>query len=331
MVTRTAFGALPIQRADLDEALRILRRAYEGGINFFDTARGYTDSEEKIGRALSDVRENIIIATKSFSRDRDGFCRDLETSLKNLQTDYIDIIQFHNPATVPDPGDPDSTYSAAIQAKRNGMIRFIGMSNHRLPIAREAIASGLFDTLQFPLSALSSEEELELIGMCSEKDVGLIAMKALSGGLFTNARAAFAFFRQYDNVVPIWGIQREEELQEFLSLAADPPALDDEMQRIIEAEREALGADYCRACGYCLPCPADIPIPMAARMNFLLRRAPYKQFITDAWRERMGRIRDCTDCGECRERCPYDLDTPRLLRENLDDYEAFCKEHWLEW
>jgi len=327
MVTRSAFGALPIQRVGLEEARSILRRAYEGGINFFDTARGYTDSEEKIGAVLSDVRHKIIIATKSFSSDRETFLKDLETSLEKLRTDYVDIIQFHNPGSIPDPNDGESVYAAAVEAKEKGMVRHIGISNHRLAVAREAVESGLFDTLQYPLSPLSSHDELELADLCREHDVGLIAMKALCGGLFVNAAAAFAFFSQYDNVVPIWGIQKVEELDQFLAMADAPPAFDDEMRRVIESERNELQADFCRGCGYCLPCPADIPIPMAARMKFLLCRAPYQLFITDKWRQRMARINECTECGSCREQCPYGLDTPRLLKEMLEDYEAFCSSH----
>ena len=324
MVTKTAFGGLPIQRVAPDDARHILRAAYAGGINFFDTARGYSDSEEKIGYALSDVRDNIIIATKSLASDRESFCKDLETSLKHLRTDCIDIIQLHNPPSVPDPRDRGSAYSAAVEAKENGLVRFIGMTNHRLTVAREAAESDLFDTLQYPLSPLCSPEELALVDLCRERDVGFIAMKGLCGGLFVNVRAAFAFFRQYDNVVPVWGIQRQEELEEFIRLEAAPPVLDDDLRQAIDAEREALSGDFCRGCGYCLPCPAEIPIPMAARMKSLLRRAPYELFMSDSWREQMARIRDCTDCGECRERCPYDLDTPRILKEMLEDYDAFC-------
>lgn len=324
MVSKTAFGALPIQRVNRDDARHILRAAYAGGINFFDTGRAYSDSEEKIGDALSDVRDNIIIATKSLAQDRASFCKDLETSLDTLRTDHVDIIQFHNSSNVPDPQDPESVYSAAVEAKEKGLARFIGITSHRLPVAREAVESGLFDTLQYPLNPLSSPEELALVDLCRKHDVGFIAMKALCGGLFVNVRAAFAFYRQYDNVVPVWGIQRQEELEEFLALEADPPALDDDMRQEIDVERETLSEDFCRGCGYCLPCPAEIPIPMAARMKFLLRRAPHEPFTNNSWREQMARIHDCTDCGQCQERCPYDLDTPRMLKEMLENYEAFC-------
>ena len=322
-VTRTAFGVLPLQRAPLPEATRIFQRAYDAGITFYDTARAYTDSEEKIGHALGGVRDKIVIATKSGATTKAGVLADLQTSLRNLRTDYVDILQLHNPAALPDPADPDSAYAALREARDQGMIRFLGITNHSLSLAVAAAESGLFDTVQFPLSYLSSAEDLGLIDCCSAHDVGLIAMKALAGGLITNARPAFAFLRQYANVVPIWGFQRMAELEEMLALDADPPALDDALQAIIARDRRELGGDFCRACGYCLPCPAEIPIPMAARMGLLLRRMPYQQFMSDHWQATMARINDCRNCGNCTSHCPYGLDTPAVLRKALGEYEAF--------
>jgi aryl-alcohol dehydrogenase-like predicted oxidoreductase len=313
MVSRTAFGALPIQRVSFDLAKTILRGAYEGEINFFDTARGYSDSEEKIGYALSDVRDEILLATKSSgARDKASLLERLEVSLKNMRTDHVDLLQLHNPRALPDPDDPDSLYGGLLEARRKGMARYIGITNHKLDNALAAARSGLYDTVQFPLSAISSEADLALVDVCKEHDVGLIAMKAMSGGLIPSARLAFAALRQYENVVPIWGIQRESELAEFLALEADPPALDDDMRAAIEREKIELAGDFCRGCGYCLPCQVDIPIPMAARMSLLLRRSPSERLLTPEWQEQMRRIEDCIECGECSERCPYDLDAPAV-------------------
>ncbi len=327
MVSRSGFGALPIQRISFDEAKNLLRKAYDNGINFFDTARSYTDSEEKIGYALSDVRHNIIIATKSHAKDKKTLFEHLETSLKNLKTDYIDIYQLHNPKELPDPDDPDGLYSGLLEAQKKGMIRFIGITNHRLDLALEAAKSELYDTIQFPLSSLSSDEDLKLVEECKKRDIGVIAMKALSGGLITNVSTTFAFLRQFDNVVPIWGIQRESELDEFIELEKNPPALDENMWKIIEQDRKELQGSFCRGCGYCLPCPADIPIPMAARMSLLLRRSPYQKYLSDKWEEQMNRIENCTDCGHCKAHCPYELDTPELLKLMLEDYREFKKLH----
>lgn len=322
-VTRTAFGVLPLQRVEKNEAARILRRAYDAGITFYDTARAYTDSEEKIGLALSDVRDNIIIATKSAATTKSGVLSDLETSLRKLKTDHVDILQLHNPASLPDPNDPESSYVGLLEAQRKGMIRFLGMTNHSLERARDAVKSGLYDTLQYPLCHIAAQDDLSIIDECKTADIGLIAMKPFSGGLITNARAAFAFFRQYENVVPIWGMQRMSELEQILDLDADPPQLNEELISAIEHDRKELASDFCRACGYCLPCPAEIPIPMAARMGLLLRRMPYEQFLTDDWKEQMHRIEKCIDCGHCKSHCPYGLDTPALLKKMLADYEDF--------
>lgn len=326
-ISRTGFGALPIQRVSFEEAGKLLLKAYENGIDFFDTARAYSDSEEKIGNSLSGIRKNIVIATKTFASDAKGLYEQLETSLGNIKTDYIDIYQLHNPESLPQPHDASGLYDALLDVKKRGLVRFIGLTSHRLDVALQAAASGLYDTVQFPLSYLSSKEDLKLIEACSKSDTGLIAMKALSGGLITNAVPAFAYLRQFENVIPIWGIQRESELDEFISLERNPPILDAEMMRLINQDKEELTGSFCRSCGYCMPCPAGIPISNAARMSLLLRRAPYKNFITDEWRDKMELIEGCIECGQCRKRCPYGLDTPELLRLNLEDYREFYKSH----
>ncbi len=323
-VSRTAFGALPIQRVDFDTAKEILLKAYEGGINFFDTARGYSDSEKKIGYALSSVRSNIVIATKaSGAADRAGVMDCLNTSLANLETDYVDLLQLHNPAALPDTEDPESLYAGLLQAKKEGKARAVGITCHSLENALKAARSGLYETVQFPLSAISSDADFELVDLCRENNVGLIAMKAMCGGLLTDSRMAFAGLRRFENVVPIWGIQKLKELEEFLALEKNPPVMDDALLAQIERDRKELAGDFCRGCGYCLPCPVDIAIPMAARMSLLLRRAPTDNFLSDHWQEQMMKIEDCTECRACAGRCPYSLDTPELLKKQLADYRTF--------
>jgi uncharacterized protein len=327
MVSRSGFGAIPIQRISTEEAGCLLRKAYDNGINFFDTARGYTNSEEKIGAALSDVRKDIIIATKTPGVDGESVKKDLETSLRNLRTDYIDVYQLHSPPKLPDPNDPSGAYQALVEAQKQGKIRFIGITNHRLGVILDAIKSGFYDTIQYPLSTLSSDEDLRIIEECRMHDLGLIAMKALAGGLLTDAATAFAFLRQYENIVPIWGMQTELELDEFIRYEKEPPILNEQMWQQIKQDRATLAGSFCRACGYCLPCPANIPIPMAARMSLLLRRMPYQQFMDVNWHAQMMLIKDCQDCGHCKDHCPYQLDTPSLLRHMLEDYEEFYKNH----
>ena len=322
IVTKNGFGALPVQRVDKDGAVKLLRRAYEGGINYFDTARMYTDSEEKIGLALADVRKNIIISTKTMSTTVEGFWKDLHTSLELMKTDYIDIYQFHNIAFCPKPGDGSGLYEAMLEAKAQGKIRHIGITNHRLAVAEEAVKSGLYETLQFPFSYLAGEKEEALVKLCEEYDVGFICMKALAGGLITRSDVAYAFLAQYP-VAPIWGIQRENELDEFLSYNDAPPALTDEMKSFIDKERAELAGDFCRGCGYCMPCPAGIEINTCARMSLLLRRSPMAGHLTEKSQAMMKKIEGCINCGQCKAKCPFGLDTPNLLKKNYEDYKTF--------
>lgn len=327
LVTKTAMGCLPIQRCSTDDAVQIIRRAYEGGINFFDTAHSYSDSQYKLGLALQGVRDKVIIATKSGAKDGKTILANIENSLRMLQTDYIDLFQFHQVTEMPNFDDPDGIYAAALEAKRRGWIRHIGASCHRINLAFELIETGKFETMQFPFSYISHEKDFQLVQRCKELDVGFIAMKGLSGGLITNARAAHAFMREQDNVVPIWGVQSIEQVEEWLQLASENPAMDDSLRAVIEADRKALGANFCRGCGYCLPCPEGIEIFNAARMDMLLRRAVWQNFVTDAWYEKMHKIENCRHCGLCASRCPYGLDTPAILEYMLKDYEQFYKEH----
>jgi predicted aldo/keto reductase-like oxidoreductase len=321
-VNKDGFGALPVQRVDLPAATRILRKALDGGIDFFDTARGYTDSEEKIGAALSDRRGSFVLATKSPSKTVEGFWKDLETSLRTLKTDYIDIYQFHNPDTVPRPGDSGGLYDAMLKAREQGKIRHIGITNHRLTVAREAVESGLYDTLQFPLCYLSDGQELALVDLCRQKNVGFIAMKALSGGLLTNIGACRGWLARFPQVVPIWGIQRESELDSLFAVMDRGAELSAEEEALIAGDRRELSGTFCRGCGYCMPCPVGIIIHTCARMSLMIRRAPSARLLGESWRKEMAKIGDCLHCGHCAAHCPYGLDTPALLAKNWEDYRT---------
>ena len=320
-VNKNGFGALPIQRIPDAEAVHLLRKAYDNGITYFDTARWYTDSEHKVGLAFEGMRDKIFIATKTGATSAEGFWQDLETSLKELRTDYIDLYQFHNPSFCPRPGDESGLYDAALKAKEQGKIRHIGITNHRLTVAHEAIDSGLYATLQFPFCYLATEKDIEVVNKCKAADMGFIAMKALSGGLITNSAAAYAYLAQYDNVLPIWGVQRESELDEFLSYIDNPPTMTEELEALINRDREELLGDFCRGCGYCMPCPAGIEINNCARMSLLLRRSPSEGHLSPEGQEKMMKIENCIHCNQCKSKCPYGLDTPTLLQKNLEDYK----------
>lgn len=321
---QNAFGALPIQRTDTEEAIKILRRAYEGGMTFFDTARAYSNSEEKIGLAFGDMwpemRNKVYIATKTMARTPEDLKAHLEQSLELLKTDYIDIYQIHCVDRCYEPGDGTGMYEAMLEAKESGKIRHIGITTHQLAVAFLIVNSGLYETVQFPFSYLANDKEIELVKLAKEKNVGFIAMKGLAGGLINNSKAAMAFMTEYDNALPIWGIQKMSELEEWLAFMDNTPSMDAEMSEFIAKEQKELSGEFCRGCGYCMPCPMKIQINNCARMSLMLRRAPSANWLGDYWQGEMKRVATCIHCNKCSRKCPYGLDTPGLLKKNYDDY-----------
>lgn len=318
IVNKNGFGALPIQRRNEEDSIEILKKAYANGINFYDTARFYTDSEGKLGNAFEDVRENIYIATKTGRETPEEFWNDLETSLKELKTDYIDLYQFHNISFC--PKENDELYKTMIEAKEEGKIKHIGITTHKITHAHEALESGLYETLQYPFSYLSGAEELELIEKCKKLDVGFIAMKGMGGGLIKNSKASFAYMNQFDNVLPIWGIQKLEELDEFLSYDTNT-ILTDDLKEDIQKDKKELGVNFCRGCGYCMPCPEEINISLCSRMSLWLRRFPTEPNLDEKTQKIMEKTKDCTECYLCVDKCPYELDIPELLKANYEDYQ----------
>lgn len=326
-ISRTGFGALPIQRVTFEEAAQLLNRALDAGITYIDTARMYTDSEEKIGKAISHRRSEYYLATKTHAKTAEGFWKDLETSLSLLNTDCIDVYQFHNPPFVPMPGGEDGLYDAAVKAREMGKIRFIGITQHSIERAEIAVNSGLYDTIQYPFNHLATEREVALVKLCKEKNVGFVGMKALSGGLVTDARIPFAYLSEFDNVVPIWGFQKMWELEQVLVFSETPIEVTDEIRELIAKDRAELVGGFCRSCGYCLPCPVGIPIQNANRMKQLLGRAVWQDYVTPEWQANMAKIDDCIQCGECAKRCPYQLKPFETLPGQLAFYREFIKSH----
>ncbi len=318
---QNGFGALPVQRCSQEEAVCLLKKAYDGGMRFFDTARAYTDSEEKLGIAFKGMRDKVFIATKTGAKTPEGFWKDLNTSLEKLQTDYIDLYQLHMAPQCYRPGDGTGLYECLLEAKAQGKIRHIGITAHLMNVAKEAIESGLYETLQFPFSYISSDEDLALVKACKEKNMGFIAMKSLAGGLITNSEAAMAYTLQFDNVMPIWGIQKETELDEWLSYMDNPPDMTDEIRAFIEGERKELAGSFCRGCGYCLSsCPMEIKINNCARTSLMIRRAPTDYWYSEEWQKEMEHTKDCIECRACESKCPYSLPIPELLKKNYEDY-----------
>lgn len=322
VVNKNGFGALPIQRIDMDSAVKLIHMALEGGVDFFDTARAYSDSEEKLGKAFEGIdRSRYYIATKTTAKTGEQLHADLETSLKNLKTDYVDIYQLHCAPKCFRPGDADGVYDAALQAKKEGKIKHIGITAHLLNVAEEAVESGLYETLQFPFAYISGEKEVALVKKCEEAGMGFLGMKGLAGGLLTNSKLCYWFACQHEAVLPLWGIQRESELAEFLSYQDNPPVMDDEMKAVYEKDIKELSGEFCRGCGYCMPCPKGIQINNCARISQLLRRSPSANWLSEEWQANMAKIKECIHCNQCASKCPYGLDTPKLLEKNLEDYE----------
>ncbi|MDR3270899.1 MAG: aldo/keto reductase [Peptococcaceae bacterium] len=319
-VDKDGLGALPLQRASVPEAIRLIQAVVDAGVTYLDTARMYSDSEAKLGLALAGRRSSVTIATKTRALTAEGVEKDLHESLRLLQTDYIDVYQLHNPDFLPDEGH--EIYQALARAQQAGKIRFIGYTNHKVHLAEAAVESGLFDTLEYPLSFLSDEREVRLTQLCAEHNVGFIAMKALAGGLITDVGLARRFMNGLENVIPIWGLQRMSEVEALIGARRQDGdrSLSEEDQANIAAEKSQLGDDFCRGCGYCLPCPADIVIFQAARTSLMIRRAPGTYWFSDEWRNEMDKIDHCIRCEACKSRCPYGLDTPELLKRNLADY-----------
>lgn len=323
-VPQNAFGALPIQRVDLPTAVSLLRRAYDGGMRFFDTARAYSDSEEKVGAAFEGMREKVYIATKTQAKNAEDFWKDLHTSLRMLKTDYIDLYQLHCVPKCFRPGDGSGLYEALQEAKAKGLIRHIGITAHLIGVAEEIVSSGLYETLQFPFSYISSDRDIALVRSCEAAGMGFIAMKGLAGGLLTNAEACMAFVSQFE-ALPIWGVQRHEELEQWLAFFDRTPELTPDLEAVIESDQKALAGNFCRGCGYCAPCTVDIVINQCARMSQMVRRAPSAAWLSPHWQAEMEKIDDCVDCGLCMTRCPYGLEIPTLLRKNLADYRSILK------
>lgn len=323
---QNGFGCLPIQRDNKELAVKLLKEAYNAGVTFFDTARAYTDSEEKVAEAFKDIdRSSFILASKTRAKTVDEFWKDLNTSLEKLEMDYIDIYQFHQAECCYKPNDGTGLYEAMLEAKEKGLIKHIGITTHQCKVALEIANSGLYETLQYPFSYLASEIDLEIVKACKDNNVGFIAMKGLSGGLLTNSKACYAFIGQFDNVMPIWGIQRESELNEWLSYMQDTPVMNDEIKAFIEKDKKEFQGDFCRGCGYCEPCAVGIKIHDAARTSQMIRRSPTTYWKSEEWQKEMNKIESCINCGLCASRCPYGLDTPNLLRKNLEDYKKIIK------
>ncbi|MEE1166450.1 MAG: aldo/keto reductase [Treponema sp.] len=238
MISRVAMGAMSLNKVGSEEKASVLvRNAYNKGINFFDTSRNSIQNEQLLGDSIYDIRSSVVIASKTTAQSGAEVLNDVETSLGVMHTDYIDLYQYESDLFVPQANGPDGIYNAFLSLKESGKIRSIGIATQDLDIAKQAVQSGLYDTLQFPFSMLSSEQTIQLVKLCEENDVGFIAMQPLCGGVVENIPLAFGFLHQYENVIPLWGAQSQEELNQILYFAERPPVIDEKFHEDVERIR----------------------------------------------------------------------------------------------
>ena len=330
MVTGLGFGGIPIQRVPEKEAIAVVNKCLDLGINFLDTANGYTTSEERIGRAIKGKREEIILATKSLARTREDIEKHLKLSLERLGTDYIDLYQLHNVSdaetleTVLDPNGPRAVIE---DAKKAGVVKHIGITSHQVDVAKDIIKTDLFETIMFPFNFMVYEGNDELLSLARQHDVGFIAMKPLAGGMIDNATVAIKYLLQFPDIVLIPGIERVPEIEEIARVYEGPKELTAAEKQEMERIKEELGTKFCRRCDYCQPCTVGISISDVMAFPNLVKRLPPVRLYSGKFAESFEKAADCTDCGECEERCPYNLPIRDMMKEHLKMHRAGKKEY----
>ncbi len=327
MISEVGFGCIPIIRLGSGDAIHVLRYAFDKGINFFDTANAYHDSEEKIGLALSGHRDEIVIATKSGERNAFGAAEHIENSLRRLQTDYIDLFQLHQVSkekdweTITDPG---GAMEAVLKAKEQGKIRHIGITSHSYTMALKLIKTGLFATVMFPFSFIEDSALGEMLRLIQELDMGFLSMKPFGGGAIDNASLAFKFLRQHPEAIPIPGFDSVDYIDEVLSFYEQPNIVTEEDNVLMEKYRKDLGSQFCRRCEYCQPCPNGVMITPAMGYPILAKRMSPEVSVMFS-KNPMESVTECISCGECITRCPYDLPIPDILQRNYGLYTEHGK------
>lgn len=323
-ISEVGFGGIPIIPLPESKAVSVIQHCFDHGITFFDTANMYPTSEQKIGKALKPVREKVVIATKTTKRDEKEASGHIDLSLRQIKTDRIDIYQLHNVSNeeaLEQILAPKGAYEAARKARKAGKIRFIGISSHSIRIATKALETGLFQTIQFPFNFIEKDPADELFPLARENDVGIIGMKPLGGGLLERADLCFGFLRQHPYVVPIPGIRSEKEADEIIELYRDPKPLSKTDLKDMASIRSTLGERFCHRCEYCMPCDQGVQIPSVLIFKTVVKRVSREG--VKAWLGKpMESVLKCIECGECEEKCPYNLPIIDMLKENLSLFQA---------
>ena len=331
MVSEFGFGGIPLTRVPEDEAMALVQRALELGVTFFDTARLYGDSEVKLGQALEGRREQIVLASKTMQRSAEEAAQELSQSLRNLRTDYLDLYQLHNlgkPEALAEVMAPGGAYEAAAQAQQEGKVRHLGFSSHHPEVALAALETGKFATVQFACNFVEDQAAERVFAAARARGMGCIAMKPLGGGLLERADLCFRWLQGQPGVVPIPGVQSREELEEIAALYADRQPLSEADRADMERIRAELGSRFCHRCGYCMPCPNGIDIPTAMLFRSQSRRFP-AETVAKFSGQVMEAVAECLQCGECEQRCPYELPIPAMLAEVLGEWRDFQARHGL--
>lgn len=324
-ISEIGFGGIPIIGLSMSEAVSIVKYCFDLGIIFFDTANMYLSSEEKIGTALEAVREKVVIATKTAQRDAKEVAAHIDLSLRQLKTDWIDLYQLHNVSnqeTLQQALAPQGAFEAARKARDAGKIRYIGISSHSIPTALEALKTGLFQTLQFPFNFIENDPANELFPQARRHNVGIIGMKPLGGGLLERADLCFGFLQQHPDVVPIPGIRAKKEADEIIGLYVNPKPLAKADLKEMENIRSVLGERFCHRCEYCMPCEQGVQIPSVLIFQAAVKRLT-REGVTAWLGKAMESVAECIECGECEQKCPYNLPIADLLKENLALYREY--------
>ncbi|OPX83869.1 MAG: General stress protein 69 [Pelotomaculum sp. PtaB.Bin104] len=317
-VSIVGFGGIPIQRISVEEAGLIVNRALDLGINFFDTARGYTDSEAKLGAALKTRRKEAVIATKSMARTREAMTADIQRSLAALRTNYIDIYQLHNvkdQATLEQILGEDGALAALKEAKQDGLIGHIGVTGHIKNFLLEAIKIEEVETVQFPFNAAETTGVNELLLGAVQADTGIIIMKPLAGGSLKNADIALRYILDNPVSAVIPGMDSLQQVEENASAGADPRPLTPHENSKLEEEVKKIGAVFCRRCEYCLPCRQGIDISSIFLFDGYYTRYNLKKWASERYRGLQTKADACKECGECEEQCPYGLPIRQMLKD----------------
>jgi hypothetical protein len=331
-VTELGCGGIPIMRVPLEEAKRIIRRCFDLGIRFFDSAHVYGDSEEKFGSALEPVRDEVVLATKVWAKDAAGAEKELAMSFERLRTRQIDLIQCHNVSNRQDLENvlgPGGAYEALAQAKAQGRVRAVGLSSHNPDIALQAIRTGKFSTLQFPFNFIEDDPQQKVFPAARERGMGLIAMKPLGGGLLERARLCFRFLQQFPDVVPIPGVQSSGEIEEIVGYYRDRRPVGERDLEQMRNIRKELGGRFCHRCEYCMPCEQGVQIPKVLLIRSQVRRFTPQQLNVMA-KAAVASAEQCVECGECVEKCPYKLPVPDMLKENAAAFKKCMADHGLD-